>query len=220
MRRCRGDSKLGDDETYTADDVVGWRFVRFEHKKLDGISKRERAEDEPSIVEFDVTEGESGSATDCKQGALVSSVRRERSVMTIQYNDGSCDEHGIHRGSLLCVCTDSEEALPVCVLQGRPGAIVLKPGCGDVNCLDDRLGPDLRFVHRCGGRDDRDCLDEISGRGRRCCADLKWQYLLDREVLRGKNSVKPIEGKGVLPVEEVGDVGLTEIRLPCQTGSG
>ena len=57
-------SKLRDDETDTADDVVGWRFVRFERKKLNREGKREWAEDEPSIVEFDKTEDEAGTATD------------------------------------------------------------------------------------------------------------------------------------------------------------
>jgi hypothetical protein len=50
--------------------------VRFERKKLNREGKRERAEDEPSIVEFDITEEESSSATDCKEGPLVSAVRR------------------------------------------------------------------------------------------------------------------------------------------------
>jgi hypothetical protein len=39
--------------------------VRSERKKLDGEGKRERAENEPSIVEFGITEDESGAATDC-----------------------------------------------------------------------------------------------------------------------------------------------------------
>jgi hypothetical protein len=38
--------------------------VRFERKKLNREGKRERAEDEPSIVEFEIAEDEAGAATD------------------------------------------------------------------------------------------------------------------------------------------------------------
>jgi hypothetical protein len=57
--------------------------VWSERKKLHRIIYRERAEDERSIVEFDITEEESCAATDCKECPLMSAVRRERGVMTI-----------------------------------------------------------------------------------------------------------------------------------------
>jgi len=66
-------SKLRDDETDTTDDVVGWRFVRFERKQLNREGKRERAEDEPSIVEFEIAEDEASATTD---GILAALQRR------------------------------------------------------------------------------------------------------------------------------------------------
>jgi len=76
-RRCRIGSKFGDDETYAANDVVRWSFVRSERKKLYGECKRERAEDESSLVEFDITEDEACAATDGIESPLVSAVGRE-----------------------------------------------------------------------------------------------------------------------------------------------
>ncbi|HUD22599.1 MAG TPA: hypothetical protein VMQ60_07120 [Acidobacteriaceae bacterium] len=52
------------------------------------------------MVEFDVTKDESCAATDCKESPLMSAVRRERDVRTIQNDDGAGDEHGPHSGSL------------------------------------------------------------------------------------------------------------------------
>jgi hypothetical protein len=71
--RCRFGSKLGDDETDTTDDIVRRGFVRSKGKKLNREGKRERAEDEPTIVEFDITENEAGAATD---GILAALQRR------------------------------------------------------------------------------------------------------------------------------------------------
>jgi hypothetical protein len=62
--RWRCGSKLGDDETDTADDVVRRGFVRSKGEKLDWEGRRERAEDEPAIVEFDKTKDEADTATD------------------------------------------------------------------------------------------------------------------------------------------------------------
>ena len=143
-----GGSKLRDDETDTADDVVGWRFVRFERKKLNREGKRERPEDEPSIVEFEIAEDEAGAATDGIEGELLGAVGRKRVVVTVQDDDGPGSDHWIHGGSLLRVGAHGEEALPVGALHGWTGAIVLEPGCRDVNGLNDRSGPDLCFVHR------------------------------------------------------------------------
>ena len=140
--------------------------------------------------------------------------------MTIQYDDGPGGDHRIHGGSLLCICADGEEALPVCALRGWPGAIVLELGCGDVNGLNDRSRSDLGFIHRSGRRDDGDCFDGIGRRARRRCAELKGHDLIHREVLSGEDAVEPVERKGAFAVEEVGDVSLAETRLPCKTGAG
>ena len=78
-RQGRGNAwtlKFGDDETHAADDAVRRRFMRTERKKLNGEGKRERAENEPSIVEFDITENESGAATNGIEGPLVGAVGR------------------------------------------------------------------------------------------------------------------------------------------------
>jgi hypothetical protein len=123
--RCRCGSKLGDDETDTADDVVRRGFVRSKGKKLDREGRRERAEDEPTIVEFDKTEDEAGTATDGIEGPLVGAVRRKRVVVAIEDDDGPGSDHGIHCDNLLGVGADGEESLPVCALQGWAGAIFL-----------------------------------------------------------------------------------------------
>jgi hypothetical protein len=144
----QGGSKLRDDETDTADDVVGWRFVRFERKQLNREGKRERAEDEPPIVEFEIAEDEAGAATDGIEGALVGAVGRKRVVMAIKDDDGTVGDAGVHGGSLLRVGAHGEEALPVGALHGWTGAIFLEAGRKDVNGLNDRSGPNPGFVHR------------------------------------------------------------------------
>jgi hypothetical protein len=49
------------------------------------------------------------------------------------------------------------------------------------------------------------------------CAEFERNNLLDREILSGENPVKPFESNSVLPVNEVGDVGLLKTRLACKT---
>jgi hypothetical protein len=94
---------------------------------LNWEGKRERAEDESAIVELDVPKDEASAATDGIEGLLVGPVRRQRVVVTIQYNDSPGGDHGVHGGGLLSVRSDGEEALPVYALQGGAGAIVLEP---------------------------------------------------------------------------------------------
>ncbi len=215
-----GGSQLGDDETHTAYDVVRWRFVRSEREKLDWECKGEWAEDESSVVEFDVTEDEASTTTNSVEGSLMGAVRRERIVMTIQYDDGSRNDHRLHGGGLLFVGAYSKEALPPCALQGWTGVVVLEPGHGDMNGFDDRSRPNLGFIH-CGRRRyNGDGIDRIGRRRGRRRAELKGHYLIHGEVLRCEDAVKPVERQGTFSIEEIGDVGLTEARLPCQTGSG
>ena len=99
--------------------------MRFDRKKLNREGERERAEDEPSIIEFDETEDEACTATDGIEGTLVGAVGRERVVMAIKDDDGPGSDHGVHCDGLLGVGADGEKALPVSALQGWAGAIFL-----------------------------------------------------------------------------------------------
>jgi hypothetical protein len=121
----------------------------------------------------------------------------------------------------LGIGADGEKALPMGVLRVGARTIVLKPGGGDVNGLDDRAGTDLGFVHSGRGRDDGDCVDGIGGgRGVGCGEELKRHDLIDGELLRGEDAVEAFERKSALAIEEVGDMGLSESGLSRETGSG
>jgi hypothetical protein len=124
---------------------------------------------------------------------------------------------------LLGVGADREEALPVGVLGGGTGSIVVEAGCGDLDGFDDGGGEDARVVHGGGGRDDGNGLDRIavfeegwSGG----CVEVEREYVFDGEFLRGQDAVESFEREGAFSVEEIGDVGLLEAGLMGEATAG
>jgi hypothetical protein len=209
--------EFGEDEADAAYDVVGWGFVGGEGKELDGEVAGVGAEDEAALVEVDEAEEECGAAADGVEGGLVGAVGGERVVVAVEDGDGAGRDEGVHGGGLLGVGADGEETLPVGVLCGWAGAIVVEAGGGDLDGFDDGRGRDAGIVHGGGGRDDGNDLGGIAGvggdgglRGREG-VDFEGEDLVDSEVLRGEDAVEAFEREGAFLIEEVRDVGLSEV---------
>ena len=143
--------------------------------------------------------------------------------MAVEDSDGSGGEERIHRGGLLGVGADGEEALPVRVFGGRAGAVVVEARGGDVEGFDDGGGDDARVVHGGGGGDDGDSFDGIAGDGAsrgRGGGEIDGEELVDGKALRSEDAVEAFERKGSLAVEEVGDVCLLEAGLVSEAAAG
>ena len=217
--------EFGEDEADAAYDVVSGGFVGGEGQELNGEVPGVGAEDEAAFVEVYETEKKGSSAANGVEGALMGAVRGQRVVVAVQDGDGSGREQRVHRGGLLGVCADGEEALPMGVSGGGAGAIVVEPGDGDVDGLDDGGGGDSRLIHGSGGGDDGDGFDGVAGLRRRgsggvACAEGEGQDLVDGEVLRGQDAVEALEGEGAFVVEKVRDVGLLEAGLLGEAAAG
>ena len=126
----------------------------------------------------------------------------------------------LHRGGLLGIRANGDEALPFGVLPSGAGAIVAQPGGGDLEGLDDGGGGDACLVHSGGGRDDRNNLHGVAGKFGGDGVEFQRQNLLHGKALRGKDTVEAFEREGAFTVEEVGDVRLLEPRLAGQQAAG
>ena len=102
-----------------------------------------------AFVEVHEAEGERGAAADGIERGLVGPVGRERVVMTVEDDDGSGGDEWVHCGGLLGVGADGQEALPVGVLCGQAGAVVVQTRGGDLDGFDDGRGRDAGLVHGC-----------------------------------------------------------------------
>jgi hypothetical protein len=180
------------------------------------------AEDETAFVEVDEAEEEGGSAADGVEGGLVGAVGGKGVVVAVEDGDGSRGEEWVHSGGLLGVGADGEEALPVGVLGGGAGTVVVEAGGGDLEGFDDGGGGDAGVVHGDGGGDNGDDLDGVAGAGLYWGGggEVKWEDLVDGEVLCGEDAVEAFEGEGAFAVEEVGDVGLLEAGLLGEAAAG
>ena len=157
--------EFGEDEADAAYDVVCWGFVGGQREELDGKVAGVGAKDETAFVEVDEAEEERGAATDCVEGGLMGAVGGEGVVVAIEHGDGAGGDEGVHGGGLLRVGANGEEALPVRVSGGGAGAIVVQTRGGDLDGFDDGGWRDAGFVHRGGGRDDRNDLGWVAGMG-------------------------------------------------------
>jgi hypothetical protein len=194
--------------------------VGGEGKELDGEVAGPGAEDEAALVEGDEAEEESGAAADGVEGGLVGAVGGERVVVAVEDGDGAGGDERVHGGGLLGVGADGEEALPVGVpVRGADavGVIAVEAGGGDLDGFDDGCGRDAGIVHGGGGRDDGNDLGEVAGRGGDGGlrggegVDFEGEDLVDGEVLGGEDTVEAFEREGAFLVEEVRDVGLSEV---------
>jgi len=143
----------------------------------------------------------------------VGAVGSERIIVPVQHSDGIGADERVHRGGLLGVGADGEEALPVGVFGRGAGAVVLQAGGGDLDGFDDGCSGDAGLIHGGGGRDDGDDLDGVAGLdgdGGLGGGEVERQDLVDAEILRGEDAVETFEGKRAFTVEEVRDVGLAE----------
>jgi hypothetical protein len=81
---------------------------------------------------------------------LMSAVGGQGVVVAIEDGDGAGGDKGVHGGGLLGVGTDGQEALPVSVFGGRPGAVVVQARGGDLDGFDDGRGGDADLGAYCG----------------------------------------------------------------------
>jgi hypothetical protein len=140
--------------------------------------------------------------------------------MAIEDGDGSRGDDGIHRGGLLGVGADGEEALPVSVGGGGAGTVVVEARGGDLDGFDDGCGRDAGLVHGGGGGDDRNDLGGVAGGDGSGGGEVEGKNLLDVEVLCGEDTVEAFEREGALAVEEVRDMSLLETGLLGETAAG
>ena len=170
-----------------------------------------------AFVEIDVTEQQGGAATDGVEAALVRPVGCERGVVTVDDDDGTWGQKRLHRGGLLDIGADGDEALPVGAFAGGSGAVAVERRGRDGQGFDDRGGADTGIVHGDGCGDDGNCFDGVSGHGDcgRCGRgrETKREELINRDALGEQNAVEAFEGQRAPAVEEVGNMRLLEVGL-------
>ena len=93
--------ELGEDEADATDDVVRRRLVGGEGDELDGKLAGVGAKDEVAFVEVHKAKGERGSAANGVERGLVGSIGGQGVVVTVEDDDGSDGDEGIHGGGLL-----------------------------------------------------------------------------------------------------------------------
>ncbi len=143
--------------------------------------------------------------------------------MAVEDNDCAGGDEGLHGGGVSGIGAQGEEAMPVGLVLGAPGAIFVEPRRGDGDALDDGMGGDDGVVHGDGGGDERDRLDLALVRWDGCglkvdCAGR--QDLGDGEVLGGEDAVETVEGEGPFAIEEVRDMCLAEAGLLGEARAG
>jgi hypothetical protein len=160
--------------------------VSGEREELDGEVAGVGAKDETALVEVDEAEKKGRAAADGVERGLMGAVGGEGVVVAIEDGDGARGDERVHGGGLLRVGADGEEALPVGVLGGGAGTVIVQAGGGDLDGFDDGRGGDAGLVHGGGGGDYRDDLSWIAGvgwdgglRG----GEIYWQDLIDAEIL-------------------------------------
>jgi hypothetical protein len=93
---------------------------------LDGEVPGVGPEDETAFVEVDEAEKEGSATPDGVERGLMGAVGGEGVVVAVEDGDGSGGDEWVHGRGLMGVGADGEETLPVGVLGGGAGTVVME----------------------------------------------------------------------------------------------
>ena len=216
---------LGFDSNVTdaADDVVGDGLALFHSHDLDGIRLIMRAQNQVTAGGFDVLDGATLILEDGVHVELAFAIRLERVVMTVDQECGTGQEARVHTHAFAAIDFDYHKALPLLAIAFGFGFELLEEAFFELENLLDVHAGDEGLGGSDTGVDDEDILElVVAGRHNRSAfVDLRGIEEIEHgKMLNGEDPVHALEAQAPLAIEEIGDVGLLEAGLFCQTKAG
>lgn len=208
----------------TADQVVGRRLAIFDGHHINRISLIVRPQNQMIACRFHVFHRAGSVFQDGVHVELALAIGLEGIVVTVDQERGAGKETRVHAHTFAAIDLNYDEAFPLLAIGAFSFRFQLLEKCFlelqdflHVHAGDERLGGGD------GSVGEKDVLElVIAGRqDGSALVDLgRVKKIQHGKMLNGQNPVHALKAEAALAIEEVGDVGLLESCLLCQTEAG